>query len=73
MCKLAGVKAFEDAMKQSAGTNFPELFATQFQIVVKDKNIHPKQSDPCDLVHYFNLYKTMKREKRSPPFLYNIV
>ena len=49
----------------------PELFATQFQMVVKDKNVNPKQSDPCDLVHYFNLYKSMKREKKVPPFLKN--
>ena len=50
----------------------PELFATQFQMVVKDKNVHPKQSDPSDLVHYFNLYKSMKREKKvPPPFLNN--
>ena len=46
----------------------PELFATQFQMVVKDKELNPKQSDACDLVHYFNLYKSMKRDRKvSPP------
>ena len=66
-CELPGLKAFEEATKRSAGIIVPELFATQFQIVVKDKNVNPKQSDPCDLVHYFNLYKSMKREKKVPP------
>ena len=60
MSELAGLKAFKDATKRSAGKIVPELFATQFQMVAKDKNCEPKQCDPLDLVHYFNLYKAMK-------------
>ena len=69
MCKLAGLKAFKDATKHSAGTIVPKLFVTQFQMVAKDKTLEPKQCDSLDLVHYFNLYKAMKREKKvTPPF-----
>ena len=70
MCKLAGLKAFKDATKHSAGTIVPKLFVTQFQMVAKDKTLEPKQCDSLDLVHYFNLYKAMKREKKgNSPFL----
>ena len=70
MCKLAGLKAFEDATKCSARTIVPKLFATQFQIVAKDKTLEPKQCDPLDLVHYFNLYKAMKKRKTQLPLYF---
>ena len=78
MCELAGLKAFRDTTKRSAGTIVPELFGTQLQMVVKGKTLEPKQCDPLDLVHSFNLYKAMKRGKKGNPlslcfffFLYN--
>ena len=69
MFELAGLKAFRDTTKRSAGTIVPELFGTQLQMVVKGKTLEPKQCDPLDLMHYFNVYKAMKREKKvTPPF-----